>query len=222
MAKTWNIDGENTVIPSEAKIQAAKGKIDYKDIEVNKQSVKTNPKEVQVDLGALGKGIGADEAYEYLKNDEKITGAVIAVGGSVCVYGNKDDGSSWNVGIQDPRNEDGNMLGVVKTKEDCFVSTSGDYEKYIEKDGKRYHHILDSKTGYPSDSGLISVTIVCKSGIDSDGLSTACFALGIDKSKELLKEYEAEAIFVDKDYKVSVTDGINFELLNTDQYQMSK
>ena len=78
----------------------------------------------------------------------------------------------------------------------------------MEKDGIRYHHILDRNNGYPATSGLSSVTVVCKSGIDSDGLSTACFILGMDASKKLLEQYKAEAVFVDINGVVTVTDGL--------------
>lgn len=222
LAQLWDIGGENPRVPKQTEIDNALEKIDYRKIALNQSDVMTNPDQVQVDLGAVGKGIGADQVMAYLKEQEKITGGIISVGGSLCVYGKKPDGEKWAVGIQDPRDEDGEMFGAVRTDGDCHISTSGDYEKYIEQDGKRYHHILDSKTGYPSESGLISVTIVCDSGIDSDGLSTACFVLGMDKSKKLLKKYDAEAIFVDKNKNVYVTDGIDFELQNKKDYKIIK
>jgi thiamine biosynthesis lipoprotein len=218
LAQLWDIGGDHPKVPSEQEIQDTLTQIDYKEIAVNDQQVKTNTDQVQVDLGAVGKGIGADEVFEYLKSNDSISGSVISVGGSLCVYGKKNDGSAWTIGIQDPRGETGEMLGAVTVDRDCFISTSGDYEKYIEENGKRYHHILDSATGYPSDSGLISVTILCDSGIDSDGLSTACFVLGMEKSKKLLKAYDAEAIFVDAEKNVYMTDGIQFELKNTEDY----
>lgn len=218
LAQLWDIGGENARVPEKEEIEIALKKIDYQSIEIEDQEVITNPEEVQVDLGAVGKGIGADQVMDYLKEKEGIEGAIVSVGGSLCVYGQKEEGASWELGIQDPRNETGNMVGSVKVDGECFVSTSGDYEKYIEEDGKRYHHILDSNTGYPSDSGLISVTIVCDSGIDSDGLSTACFVLGMEKSLSLLEKYNAGAIFINEDKEVYVTDGVEFELQNTEEY----
>lgn len=222
LAQLWDIGGDNPKVPKQSEIDEALKKIDYRKIELNQGDVLTNPDQVQVDLGAVGKGIGADQAMDYLKEQETITGGIISVGGSLCVYGKKPDGEKWAVGIQDPRGEDGEMFGAVRTDGDCYISTSGDYEKYIEQNGKRYHHILDSKTGYPSQSGLISVTIMCDSGLDSDGLSTACFVLGMDKSKKLLEKYDAEAIFVDEDKNVYVTDGIDFELQNKKDYKIIK
>ncbi|MDO4168743.1 MAG: FAD:protein FMN transferase [Lachnospiraceae bacterium] len=222
LAQLWDIGGENPRVPKQKEIDDALKKIDYQQISLKQGNVVTDPDQVQVDLGAIGKGIGADQAMAYLKKQENITGGIISVGGSLCVYGKKPDGEKWAVGIQDPRGKDGEMFGAVRTDGDCYISTSGDYEKYIEQDGKRYHHILDSKTGYPSESGLISVTIMCNSGIDSDGLSTACFVIGMDKSQKLLKKYNAEAIFVDKDKNVYVTDGIDFELQNKKDYKIIK
>lgn len=220
LAQLWDIGGDHARVPEESEIKKAMQEIDYKKIFIDGRKVTTDPDQVQVDLGAVGKGIGADKAMAYLKNQDSVTGAIISVGGSLCVYGEKPGGENWSVGVQDPRGETGEMVGVVNVKGDKFVSTSGDYEKYIEKDGKRYHHILDSATGYPSNSGLISVTIVCDSGIDSDGLSTACFVLGMEKSLKILDEYNAEAVFIGEDRNVYTTDGVDFELQNTKDYQI--
>ena len=94
--------------------------------------------------------------------------------------------------------------------------TSGGYERYFEEDGKTYQHILDPKTGYPAESGLISVTIVCDDGWLSDGLSTACFVLGYEDSLPLLETYQAEAVFVTEDKEVIVTDGLKDMFTLTD------
>ena len=104
-----------------------------------------------------------------------------------------------------------------------FLSTSGDYEKYFIEDGIRYHHILDPKTGYPVQNGLTSVTIVCDQGYLADGLSTACFVLGMDAAKSLLEKYGAEAVFVDEDKNVYVTSGLmdKFELMK-DEYTVNE
>ncbi len=223
LAHLWDIGGDHARVPSKAEIKEAKNQIDAKAINIEEtDKVSIDPDKVQVDLGAVGKGAAADAVMRYLKSAENISGALISVGGSLCVYGEKPDQSSWTVGIQDPRAEDGVMLGKVEVSGGTFVSTSGDYEKYIEQDGKRYHHILDSKTGYPSESGLISVTIVCESGIDSDALSTACFVLGMEKSLPILEKYDAEAVFVDEEHGVCKTDGVKFTLDNTKDYKMKE
>ena len=169
-----------------------------------------------LDLGAVGKGIACDVVQDYLKKQKEVGGAVIAVGGSILLYGSKADGSDWNVAVQNPRGQDGEAMGVLSLSGTTNVSTSGDYEKYFMQDGKRYHHILDPSTGYPADSGLISVTIVSDSGLLSDGLSTACFVLGKEKGQKLLETYGAEGIFIDQNKKVTVTKGLKdkFTILN--------
>lgn len=174
-----------------------------------------------LDLGAVGKGIACDVVQDYLKKQKEVGGAVIAVGGSILLYGSKADGSDWNVAVQNPRGQDGEAMGVLSLSGTTNVSTSGDYEKYFMQDGKRYHHILDPSTGYPADSGLISVTIVSDSGLLSDGLSTACFVLGKEKGEKLLETYGAEGVFIDQNKKVTVTKGLKdkFTILNKEYKQ---
>ena len=174
-----------------------------------------------LDLGAVGKGIACDVVQDYLKKQKEVSGAVIAVGGSILLYGSKADGSDWNVAVQNPRGQDGEAMGVLSLSGTTNVSTSGDYEKYFIQDGKRYHHILDPSTGYPADSGLISVTIVSDSGLLSDGLSTACFVLGKEKGEKLLETYGAEGVFIDQNKKVTVTKGLKdkFTILNKEYKQ---
>ena len=159
-----------------------------------------------------------DEAIKMIKKDKEITGAMVALGGSIAVYGEKSDGSDWNVGIQDPNGKDGEVLGGIKVKSGTSISTSGDYEKTFtdKKTGKRYFHILDSKTGYSVKTDIRSCTIICDSGLNADGLSTACFSLGVKKSQKLLKKYNAKAVFVDKNNKVYVSDGVEFTLTAKD------
>ena len=165
------------------------------------------PPGMQLDLGAVGKGIACDRVRAYLNSRPQITGAVVAVGGSVVTYGQKPDGSPWKVAIVHPR-EEGNYLGVLSLTGEQFVSTSGDYERYVTVDGVRYHHILDPATGYPARSGLCSVTIVCGSGLLADALSTACFVLGSEQGLDLAKSYGAEALLVEEDGTLRMTEGM--------------
>lgn len=152
-----------------------------------------------------------------------IQGAVISVGGSILVYGDKGNGHGWNIAIQDPRGATGDVLGVIYLDGEAMISTSGDYEKYFEIDGKRYHHIFDPNTGYPADNGLISVTVVCDNGMLSDVLSTACFVMGLEDGMEYAKTKGVEAIFVTDEKKVYVTDGLKKTFqLRADAYTLEK
>lgn len=222
LTQLWDFESENPKVPSAEKIkQVIQGDLSENSYHV---TIKKNGEllacdtNTKFDLGAFGKGIGTDEIKKLLKEEKEVTGAMAALGGSIYVYGEKPDKTSWNVGIQDPSGQDGEVLGSIKVKGDTFISTSGDYEKFFvdKKTGKKYFHILDSKTGYPVETDITSCTIVCDSGINSDGLSTACFSLGVKKSQELLKKYNAKAIFVDKKKNVYVSDGLDFTLQNKD------
>lgn len=165
------------------------------------------PEGMSLDLGAVGKGIACDRIADSLKKKAEISGAVISVGGSVLTYGNKADGNPWKVAIVHPR-EEGKYLGTLSVNGECYIATSGDYERFIEQDGKRYHHIMNPDTGYPVDNEICSVTIVSDSGILSDALSTACFVLGVEEGKKLAESLGAEALFVNKNLELTMTDGM--------------
>lgn len=208
VSRLWNFDDENGSLPNEKEISDALKSVDYNKISVSDEIV-TVDGGMKLDLGAVGKGLACD----FIKNSllgAGVKGAVVSVGGSICAFGSRNKaGDSWRIAIKHPR-EEGQFLGVINLKEG-FVSTSGDYEKYFEKDGKRYHHILDARTGYPAESGLQSVTVVCANGMISDALSTACFILGVEESQTLLEKYDASAVFVDAGGKITISGEIDFE-----------
>ena len=180
------------------------------------------PAEMQLDLGAVGKGVALDEILKTLEAHPEVSGAVISVGGSILTYGSKPEGGAWQIAVTDPL-DPSESVGVLTLDGGHCVSTSGDYERYVEVDGVRYHHILDPATGYPARSGLTSVTVVCDDGLNADGLSTACFVLGKEKAEELLKKYNADGLFVDDSDHVWMTEGMKerFQLLK-DTYSIGE
>lgn len=177
----------------------------YERLEIAGDGIRL-PVGMSLDLGAVGKGIACDRIRQYLEEKE-VSGAVISVGGSILTFGQKPDGTNWQVGIVNPLQTE-QTIGILSLNGQWCVSTSGDYERFVEVDDFRYHHILDPATGYPADSGVRSVTILCKSGILSDALSTACFVLGTEKGMELAESYGAEALFVDAQGKIYMTEGM--------------
>lgn len=209
ISELWNIDNGGGKVPDESDIESLLEKVGYSRVLVNETSVKCGEGQ-SIDLGSVGKGIACDVTKDILKSCN-IKNAVVSVGGSVLVYG-----KSATVGITDPY-DTSSYMAVLKLK-DKFISTSGDYQKYFELNGKKYHHIIDPSTGYPSKGELTSVTVISDSGLESDALSTACFVLGYKKSLGLLNQYNAEAVFIFKDKTVAVTDGIkkSFEIKNSD------
>ena len=164
----------------------------------------------QLDLGGIAKGYAADLLRAQLEK-EGVTSATLDLGGDVFVMGKKSDGSDWRIAVKDP-GDTGSYLGIVSAS-DAFIVTSGVYERYFEENGVRYHHILDPKTGCPAESGLVSVTVLCKNGAWADALSTACFVLGTDKALALRDGLAAqgidfELVFVTDDGRVLYTGGL--------------
>lgn len=204
----WDFDSGKEVIPDKKDIEAALKSVDYSKISAAGGRISV-AKGQELDLGAVGKGRACDLVKSYLESKEA-PGAVVSVGGSILAYGSRNKaGDKWRVAIRHPRKENA-FLGTVLLDEG-FVSTSGDYEKFFEKGGKRYHHILDARTGYPAESDLISVTIVADSGIISDALSTACFILGSEDGRTLAEKNGVGAIFVDKEMNITTVGDIEFE-----------
>lgn len=213
--RLWNITGEDPHVPEQSELEELLENVGYEkaDLEGNEITLEKN---VTLDLGAAGKGIGCDVIADFLEEQEEVSGMLLNLGGSsVMTYGEKPDGSDWKVALTDPRDPEGEYLGAIALHGSEFLSTSGDYERYFEEDGKRYHHILDPETGYPVWNGTTSVTVVCDNGLLADGLSTACFVLGAERSAALLEKYEADAAFVDEDRNIYLTPGMKdrFELM---------
>jgi len=165
------------------------------------------PAGMQLDFGAVGKGLALEQIQELLKAQTEIPAAVISAGGSILTYGTKPDGSPWKVGVVNPDNTSQN-IAVLALEGDWYVATSGDYERYVEVDGVRYHHMIDPATGYPVDNNVRSVTIISREGLLSDALSTACFVLGVEKGLELAEGYEAEVLFVLEDGEMVMSEGM--------------
>lgn len=215
VTKLWDFGGDNQRLPSDDEIKTALGSVGYKNVSISGNAVQIK-KGQSLDLGAVGKGFVCDKIKELLDKG-RTKSAVISVGGSLLIYGNR----TFSVGIINPDN-DKQSMGTLKLKDTC-VSTSGNYEKYFEQDGKRYHHILNATTGYPATSEFKSVTVVCESGLISDALSTVCYIAGYRKSVEILKKFDAEAVFIFNNNAVRVTDGLSGKFTVTDDsYTLDK
>jgi thiamine biosynthesis lipoprotein len=178
-------------------------------------------KGMAIDLGAIAKGYAADEAARIAR-EAKVKRAVFDFGGNIAVLGwrEKKGGEQlpWRIGVQNPlkENERGSYIGILQV-DNTSVVTSGVYERFFESGGKRYHHILSTRDGYPVDNGLLSVTIVTDSSTDADALSTTVFALGFERGKALIDSTPGtEAIFIFDDHTVRITAGLTekFTLTN--------
>ena len=208
VSRLWNIGEETQRVPSEKEIKEALKTVGAEKVQAQGYTLSVDEGTL-LDFGAIGKGYACDLIYAYLQGTDA-KGAVVSVGGSIVAYGDYNKkGDKWRIAVTHPRETD-KFIGIISLDEG-FVSTSGDYERYFEEDGKRYHHILDATTGYPSESGLISVTVVAESGVLSDALSTACLLVGKDKAEELLSRYNASAVLVDENLNITTVGEIDFE-----------
>ncbi|HDK7157356.1 TPA: FAD:protein FMN transferase [Clostridium botulinum] len=219
LVSLWGIGTDKARIPSKDEINNALKLINYKDVVINEKesTIMLKRKGQAIDLGAIAKGYTADELKKVLLN-HNVSSAFLNLGGNIYVLGNKPDKTPWKIGVQNPLEPRGDYLGIVSVS-DKSVVTSGNYERFFERNGKRYHHIFDTKTGYPAEKGLISVSIISNKSIDGDALSTSVYTLGLDEGKKLIESLkDVEAVFVTNDKKVYITSGLKdtFKLTNTD------
>lgn len=191
--------------PPEERIRQVLPLVSFRDLTLNSedQTALLKKSGQAVDPGGVGKGYAGDLFIEVFK-EFGIISAFSNIGGNVATLGSKPDGRAWTVGIRHPRSS--GLIGAVAVTGKAVV-TSGDYERYfIGADGRRYHHILNPKTGYPAQSGLVSVTVVAESAALADALSTAIFVAGFDKGLALLNRFpQAEAVLIDEELRITVT-----------------
>lgn len=222
----WNINDderERDSIPSNEEVEKALEFVNYNDLKLMEDNyVFLKRKGMKLDLGGIVKGYGADEVKRIFA-ENGVKSAIIDLGGNIYVMGDKGNGTPWKIGVTNPFEPSGRFTGMLELT-DSSIITSGDYERYFIYNGKRYHHIIDSKTGYPSDGEVSGVSIISEKGIDGDALSTTLFILGVDKGLELIENMDGiEAIFVTKDKKVIMTEGLEGKfIMDNPEFQLIK
>jgi len=208
LVKVWNIGFDNATVPAASDLRRALGLIDYGKIAFDRQNdtVFLSEPGMRLDFGAIAKGYAADEAARICA-ERGIHSAMIDLGGNIYALGKKRGKTAWTIGIRDPENQQVDPI-ITFPVEDKSIVTSGVYERYFESDGKRYHHILDPRTGFPADNGILSVTIIAKSSTKADALSTSTFLLGIDEGMKLANEENVDAVFITNDHRIIASEGI--------------
>lgn len=201
LSDLWNFTSSSPKAPAAGRIQSVLPLVDYKNIELRGQSFRFLQDKTALDLGAVAKGFIADEIKAYLTS-QGVNSAMINLGGNVLCVGSKPDGAAFKIGIQKPFADRNETIATMEITDKSVVS-SGIYERFFEENQRLYHHLLNPKTGYPYNNGLISVTIISDLSVDGDGLSTACFALGLEKGMALIESLpQTDAIFITEDYEM--------------------
>ena len=223
LVKLWSIGLPEAKVPNNDEIEKTIKNIDYSKVIMNDETKEVFLEEsnMMLDLGSIAKGYVADEVASILK-EENVDQAIIDLGGNIYALGLKNGDTNWKIGIQNPFDSRGEVVGVLEVS-DKSVVTSGIYERFIEKDGVKYHHILNPKTGYPFETSIAGVSIVSDKSIDADALSTLVFTKGVEEGLEFVESLEnIDAIFITNDKQVYTTSGLkdNFKILN-EEFKLS-
>ncbi|MBE6740731.1 MAG: FAD:protein FMN transferase [Ruminococcaceae bacterium] len=211
----WHTAQEEKKLPDENKLKEAAKHTDINDLVIDSENktVFFKDKDLKLDVGAIAKGWVAKEICNWAQS-ELWNSAMLSLGGNICTFGYKEsDGKSlWNVQIESPKQNDKNGVAVVKIK-DMSVVTSGDYQRYFELDGKRYCHIINTDTLYPSEF-MHSVSVLCKDSALADALSTTLFNMSIEEGKALIEKTDGtEAVWVDESYNTVYSSGFESFLI---------
>lgn len=204
----WGFTSETLHVPSSEALNHAMSLVDSQQLMVDEPSSAARLEQagMEVDLGAVAKGFAAGRADAVLR-EEGVTSALLDLGGNVTAIGSKPDGSTWQVAVKDPQNTSEALC--VLSLEDQTASTSGGYERYFEENGQIYHHIIDPETGYPADSGLLSVTVISSDHMLADALSTTLFVAGPEEALDFWRSREDfELVLCTQDNRVIVTEGL--------------
>lgn len=214
MDKIWKFDGSMKLMPSEKKIKASVSKVGYQNIILNKKNstVYLTKLGMKIGFGAIGKGYAADKAKSLLISKGAVAG-IINASGDMNTWGKQPNGKEWNVAITNPLNK--NSAFAVLPITNGAVVTSGDYEKYVTFNGKRYTHIIDPRTGYPS-IGIISVSVFAPKAELADALATSIFVMGTEVGLNRINQlHNIECIIIDDKGNIHTSKNINIENYET-------
>jgi len=218
LVELWGIGTSNAMVPSREEIKENLKLTDFNmiDIDADAGTVFLTKKKMMLDLGGIAKGFAADRVKEFLIG-QGVEHAIIYMGGNILVIGDNPEKRLWKIGIQNPFMPGGTVMGVVEAFDQTIV-TSGIYERYFIEDDVYYHHILDTDTGYPVNNSLASVTIITLCSTDADALSTAVFALGLEKGLSLIENLnETDAVFITRNREVYISSGMKDLFRITDE-----
>lgn len=224
--KLWGFPTGNYHVPTAAEVQKKLALVDENKVEIqtrdsdekgrdSKEKAKfvTLGADQQIDFGGIAKGYTGQKLAELFQ-EYGVSSALVSLGGNIQAIGTKPDGSSWKVGIRDPKGGQQDYIGVLSVENQAVI-TSGGYERYFEENGETYIHIINPRTGYPADGDLLSVTIVSRDGTLADGMSTALYIMGYEKACQFWRQRREEfnVILVTDDGKIHISENLkeNFQ-----------
>ena len=213
--EAWGFPTQNFQVPSQETLDQLLPLTDAGNISYDKETKKISfgVEGMKIDLGGIAKGYTGQKLAELFQ-EYGVSSALVSLGGNIQAIGTKPDGSSWKVGIRDPKGGQQDYIGVLSVENQAVV-TSGGYERYFEEDGETYTHIINPRTGYPADGDLLSVTIVSKDGTLADGMSTALYIMGYEKACQFWRQHREEfnVILVTDDGKIHISENLkgNFQ-----------
>jgi len=218
ISSLWRIGFDDARKPGQDEIEAVLDLVRYEDVVLDqeKQQVYLKKKGMKLDLGGIAKGYIADEVVKVLDQFD-VTTAIIDLGGNIYVKGHHPTGGSWTVGIQNPVASRGEIIGTVQAVDQSIVTT-GIYERYLEIDGSRYHHILSPQDGYPFMNEIAGVSVLSEHSTDGDALSTLVFSKGLQDGMALVESLEGiEAVFITRDKRIYLSSGLTERFVQKDQ-----
>ncbi len=206
LSSLWNFTSDEHVIPSADDISLAAKRVNWKNIKLEGNQLTFLSPDTTIDLGSIAKGYIADRMKDYLI-ESGVKSAIINLGGNVLCVGERTNHSPFCIGLQKPFSDYATVFADLNI-DDMSVVSSGVYERHFEKDGVNYHHLLNPKTGYPYQNGLIAVTIVSPRSVDGDVLSTTCFSMGLEEGLKLINSMDGiYAYFITDDYELIYSEG---------------
>lgn len=219
VVELWGITSDHPHVPTDEELAQAMALMGLEDLVLDEEACTaylTRPG-MAIDLGGIAKGWTADQLREYARELGAERGYV-SLGGNLMIIGERPDGDPFKFGLRDPQGDASTYLGTVTLEDGCTMATTGGYERYFEEDGIRYHHVLDPRTGYPADSGLLSVAVISKDGTLADYLSTTLFVQGLEAAKAAAGSEDYALVMVDQENNVWISGSLrgNFEPHETD------
>jgi len=216
LIETWRMNKDDPDVPPRDTIAAALKLVNWRDVVVDPQAktVFLRRPSMRLDLGGFMKGYAADEMVRILRG-YGVRSAMIDLGGNIFAMGSSPRNAPWRIGIQNPEADRGTSIGVVEVT-DKSVTTAGVYEHYFVKNGRRYSHIIDLRTGYPVDNSLLSVSVIAPTSTQADAYDTALLVMGVGDGLKLAEQLGLEVIMIDSRHRIYVTPGMKQAFSLTD------